>query len=69
MGEEDADMELNVRERTEALEYEMLEADAAKSREAVRSFPMQEDSFRTKFQTKFCTSVHKTGKTHTGTRS
>ncbi len=43
-------MELNVRERTEALEYEMLEADAAKSREAVRSFPMQEDSFRTKFQ-------------------
>ena len=25
--------------------------------------------FRTKFQTKFCTSVHKTGKTHTGTRS
>lgn len=43
-------MDLNVRERTEKLEYETLAADSAKSREAVRAFPMQEDPFRTKFQ-------------------
>ena len=41
---------MNVRERSEALEYEFLSEFAAKSREARRKEPMEECPFRTKFQ-------------------
>lgn len=40
----------NVREFSEELEYKILSAYAAKSREARRRFPMEECRFRTKFQ-------------------
>ena len=41
---------MNVRERLEAQEYEILSPHAAKSRDARRKFPMEECQFRTKFQ-------------------
>lgn len=41
---------MNVRERLEAQEDEILSSYAAKSREARRKFPMEECQFRTKFQ-------------------
>ena len=41
---------MNVREQTEAFEYEYLSPQAAKSREAERKEPMEECAFRTKFQ-------------------
>lgn len=41
---------MNVRERIEAQEYEILSPYAAKSREARRKNPMEECLFRTKFQ-------------------
>ena len=41
---------MNVRERREALEYEILSPLAAKSKEAKRKEPMVECEFRTKFQ-------------------
>ncbi len=41
---------MKVRERTEDLEYRILSPLAAKSREAVRKYPMEECEFRTKFQ-------------------
>jgi len=41
---------MNIRERTEEQEYQILSPLAAKSREARRKQPMQECDFRTKFQ-------------------
>ncbi|TYZ22574.1 deoxyguanosinetriphosphate triphosphohydrolase [Selenomonas ruminis] len=41
---------MNVRERLEAQEDEILSSYAAKSRDARRKFPMEECQFRTKFQ-------------------
>lgn len=41
---------MNVRERIEAQEYEILSPLAAKSREARRKYPMEECPFRTSFQ-------------------
>ena len=41
---------MNVRERTEDMEYEMLSPLSAKAREARRLHPMEECPFRTKFQ-------------------
>ena len=41
---------MNVRERTEELEYEILSPHAAKSREARRSQPLEPCPFRTNFQ-------------------
>ena len=41
---------MNVRERLEAQEYDILSPHAAKSRDARRKFPMEECQFRTKFQ-------------------
>ncbi|SFT49193.1 dGTPase [Selenomonas sp. GACV-9] len=41
---------MNVRERLEAQEYEILSPYAAKSREAHRKYPMEECPFRTSFQ-------------------
>ncbi len=41
---------MNVREQTEAFEYQYLSPHAAKSREAKRKEPMEECAFRTKFQ-------------------
>ncbi|XOQ25668.1 MAG: hypothetical protein ACFWTM_04895 [Mitsuokella multacida] len=41
---------MNIRERTEALEYEYLAPQAAKSREARRRQPVEECALRTKFQ-------------------
>ena len=43
-------MALNIRERTEALEYEYLAPEAAKSREARRKRDGAECALRTKFQ-------------------
>lgn len=43
-------MAVNIRERTEALEYEYLAPQAAKSREARRRQPVEECALRTKFQ-------------------
>lgn len=41
---------MNVRERIEEQEYQILSPFAAKSREAKRKYPMEECAFRTKFQ-------------------
>ncbi|MCR5438188.1 MAG: deoxyguanosinetriphosphate triphosphohydrolase [Selenomonas sp.] len=41
---------MNVRERLEAQEYDILSPHAAKSHDARRKFPMEECQFRTKFQ-------------------
>lgn len=41
---------MNIRERTEELEYQLLAPQAAKSRDARRKLPMEECDFRTKFQ-------------------
>ena len=41
---------MNVRERVEEQEYQILSPLAAKSREARRKHPMEECDFRTKFQ-------------------
>lgn len=41
---------MNIRERTEELEYQLLAPQAAKSRAAKRKLPMEECEFRTKFQ-------------------
>ena len=41
---------MNVRERSEEQEYQILSPWAAKSREAQRKYPMEECPFRTKFQ-------------------
>ena len=41
---------MNIREQTEELEYSYLSPFAARSREAVREYPVEECQFRTKFQ-------------------
>lgn len=41
---------MNIRERTEQREYELLQPWAAKSREAMRLAPEEDDDLRTRFQ-------------------